>query len=140
METKYILIENKIQNNSFQKTEIFNPVHTIRTSSVLRAWFDACECALMIHSGSLHWCCSEGGSRSEGERHQKATTQNEQSSYPVTYSKSGELVGVYTGQMSNVLSVQFMACNLLLVTGIPSVSIVWNNLRSIGISSSLKIL
>jgi transcription initiation factor TFIID subunit 5 len=31
---------------------------------------------------------------------------------------SGELVGVYTGQMSNVLSVQFMACNLLLVTGI----------------------
>ncbi|KAL0607057.1 LOW QUALITY PROTEIN: TAF5-like RNA polymerase II p300/CBP-associated factor-associated factor 65 kDa subunit 5L [Plecturocebus cupreus] len=28
------------------------------------------------------------------------------------------LVGVYTGQMSNVLSVQFMACNLLLVTGI----------------------
>ncbi|XP_058145725.1 TAF5-like RNA polymerase II p300/CBP-associated factor-associated factor 65 kDa subunit 5L [Dasypus novemcinctus] len=31
---------------------------------------------------------------------------------------SSELVGVYTGQMSNVLSVQFMACNLLLVTGI----------------------
>ncbi|CAO2636921.1 TAF5-like RNA polymerase II p300/CBP-associated factor-associated factor 65 kDa subunit 5L [Lemmus lemmus] len=31
---------------------------------------------------------------------------------------SGELVGVYTGQMSNVLSVQFMAYNLLLVTGI----------------------
>ncbi|KAJ8784780.1 hypothetical protein J1605_007807 [Eschrichtius robustus] len=31
---------------------------------------------------------------------------------------SSELVGVYTGQMSNVLSMQFMACNLLLVTGI----------------------
>lgn len=31
---------------------------------------------------------------------------------------SSELVGVYTGQMNNVLSVQFMACNLLLVTGI----------------------
>ncbi|KAB0352558.1 hypothetical protein FD754_017415 [Muntiacus muntjak] len=31
---------------------------------------------------------------------------------------SSELVGVYTGQMSNVLSVQFMACNPLLVTGI----------------------
>lgn len=31
---------------------------------------------------------------------------------------SSELVGVYTGQMSSVLSVQFMACNLLLVTGI----------------------
>lgn len=27
-ETKYILIENKIQNNSFQKTEIFNPFST----------------------------------------------------------------------------------------------------------------
>uniref|UniRef100_A0A8I6AK85 TFIID subunit TAF5 NTD2 domain-containing protein n=1 Tax=Rattus norvegicus TaxID=10116 RepID=A0A8I6AK85_RAT len=35
-----------------------------------------------------------------------------------TDGSSGELVGVYTGQMSNVLSVQFMACNLLLVTGI----------------------
>ncbi|KAB0370833.1 hypothetical protein FD755_017242 [Muntiacus reevesi] len=31
---------------------------------------------------------------------------------------SSELVGIYTGQMSNVLSVQFMACNPLLVTGI----------------------
>ncbi|XP_066467518.1 TAF5-like RNA polymerase II p300/CBP-associated factor-associated factor 65 kDa subunit 5L [Tiliqua scincoides] len=31
---------------------------------------------------------------------------------------SSELVGVYTGQINNVLSVQFMACNLLLVTGI----------------------
>ncbi|XP_043913689.1 TAF5-like RNA polymerase II p300/CBP-associated factor-associated factor 65 kDa subunit 5L [Protopterus annectens] len=31
---------------------------------------------------------------------------------------SSELVGVYTGQTSNILSVQFMACNLLLVTGI----------------------
>ncbi|KAM8953354.1 TAF5-like RNA polymerase II p300/CBP-associated factor-associated factor 65 kDa subunit 5L isoform 1-T1 [Pelodytes ibericus] len=31
---------------------------------------------------------------------------------------SSELVGVYTGQTSNVLSVQFMACNLLMVTGI----------------------
>ena len=27
-ETKYILIENKIQNNPFQKTEIFNPFPT----------------------------------------------------------------------------------------------------------------
>lgn len=35
-----------------------------------------------------------------------------------TDGSSSELVGVYTGQMSNVLSVQFMACNLLLVTGI----------------------
>ncbi|XP_053572253.1 TAF5-like RNA polymerase II p300/CBP-associated factor-associated factor 65 kDa subunit 5L [Bombina bombina] len=31
---------------------------------------------------------------------------------------SSELVGVYTGQTSNVLSAQCMACNLLLVTGI----------------------
>ena len=31
---------------------------------------------------------------------------------------SRKLLGVYTHQMSNVLSVQFMACNLLLVTGI----------------------
>ncbi|KAM5144848.1 TAF5-like RNA polymerase II p300/CBP-associated factor-associated factor 65 kDa subunit 5L isoform 1-T1 [Callospermophilus lateralis] len=31
---------------------------------------------------------------------------------------SSELVGVYTGPMSSVLGVQFMACNLLLVTGI----------------------
>ncbi|EHB12759.1 TAF5-like RNA polymerase II p300/CBP-associated factor-associated factor 65 kDa subunit 5L [Heterocephalus glaber] len=31
---------------------------------------------------------------------------------------SSELVGVYTGQMSSVLSMQFMACNLLVVTGI----------------------
>uniref|UniRef100_F6S1G9 TATA-box binding protein associated factor 5 like n=1 Tax=Xenopus tropicalis TaxID=8364 RepID=F6S1G9_XENTR len=31
---------------------------------------------------------------------------------------SSELVGVYTGQTSNILSVQFMACNLLMVTGI----------------------
>ncbi|XP_075452987.1 TAF5-like RNA polymerase II p300/CBP-associated factor-associated factor 65 kDa subunit 5L [Ascaphus truei] len=31
---------------------------------------------------------------------------------------SSELVGVYTGQTNNVLSVQFMACNLLMVTGI----------------------
>ncbi|XP_063297317.1 TAF5-like RNA polymerase II p300/CBP-associated factor-associated factor 65 kDa subunit 5L isoform X1 [Pelobates fuscus] len=31
---------------------------------------------------------------------------------------SSELVGVYTGQTSNVLSVQFMAYNLLMVTGI----------------------
>uniref|UniRef100_A0A8C4RRH9 TAF5-like RNA polymerase II, p300/CBP-associated factor (PCAF)-associated factor n=1 Tax=Erpetoichthys calabaricus TaxID=27687 RepID=A0A8C4RRH9_ERPCA len=30
---------------------------------------------------------------------------------------SGELVGIYTGQTSSILSVQFMACNLLLVTG-----------------------
>ncbi|XP_039660790.1 TAF5-like RNA polymerase II p300/CBP-associated factor-associated factor 65 kDa subunit 5L [Perca fluviatilis] len=30
---------------------------------------------------------------------------------------SGELVGLYTGNTSNVLNVQFMACNLLLVTG-----------------------
>ncbi|KAM9856430.1 TAF5-like RNA polymerase II p300/CBP-associated factor-associated factor 65 kDa subunit 5L isoform 1-T2 [Aulostomus maculatus] len=30
---------------------------------------------------------------------------------------SGELVGMYTGNTSNVLNVQFMACNLLLVTG-----------------------
>ncbi|KPP79049.1 TAF5-like RNA polymerase II p300/CBP-associated factor-associated factor 65 kDa subunit 5L-like, partial [Scleropages formosus] len=30
---------------------------------------------------------------------------------------SNELVGIYTGNTSNVLSVQFMACNLLLVTG-----------------------
>ncbi|XP_072265333.1 TAF5-like RNA polymerase II p300/CBP-associated factor-associated factor 65 kDa subunit 5L [Pyxicephalus adspersus] len=30
---------------------------------------------------------------------------------------SSELVGVYTGQTNNVLSVQFMACNLLMVTG-----------------------
>lgn len=30
---------------------------------------------------------------------------------------SSELVGVYTGNTSNVLNVQFMACNLLLVTG-----------------------
>lgn len=28
LETKHILIENKIQNNSFQKTEIFNPFPT----------------------------------------------------------------------------------------------------------------
>uniref|UniRef100_H0Y183 TFIID subunit TAF5 NTD2 domain-containing protein n=1 Tax=Otolemur garnettii TaxID=30611 RepID=H0Y183_OTOGA len=31
---------------------------------------------------------------------------------------SSELVGAYTRQMSSVLSVQFMACNLLLVTGV----------------------
>ncbi|KAM5206396.1 TAF5-like RNA polymerase II p300/CBP-associated factor-associated factor 65 kDa subunit 5L isoform 2-T3 [Hipposideros larvatus] len=31
---------------------------------------------------------------------------------------SGELVGVYSGPVSSVLSVRFMACNLLLVTGI----------------------
>ncbi|XP_029450031.1 TAF5-like RNA polymerase II p300/CBP-associated factor-associated factor 65 kDa subunit 5L isoform X2 [Rhinatrema bivittatum] len=31
---------------------------------------------------------------------------------------SSELIGVYTGQLSSVHSVQFMACNLLLVTGI----------------------
>uniref|UniRef100_A0A8C2L7V9 TFIID subunit TAF5 NTD2 domain-containing protein n=1 Tax=Cricetulus griseus TaxID=10029 RepID=A0A8C2L7V9_CRIGR len=31
---------------------------------------------------------------------------------------SGELMCMYIGQMSNVLNVQFMACNLLLVTGI----------------------
>ncbi|XP_028903197.1 TAF5-like RNA polymerase II p300/CBP-associated factor-associated factor 65 kDa subunit 5L [Ornithorhynchus anatinus] len=31
---------------------------------------------------------------------------------------SGELVGVYAGQASSVLSVQFGACNLLLVTGV----------------------
>ncbi|KAM9314933.1 TAF5-like RNA polymerase II p300/CBP-associated factor-associated factor 65 kDa subunit 5L [Pholidichthys leucotaenia] len=30
---------------------------------------------------------------------------------------SSELVGLYTGNASNVLNVQFMACNLLLVTG-----------------------
>ncbi|XP_049426977.1 TAF5-like RNA polymerase II p300/CBP-associated factor-associated factor 65 kDa subunit 5L [Epinephelus fuscoguttatus] len=30
---------------------------------------------------------------------------------------SSELVGMYTGNTSNVLNVQFMACNLLLVTG-----------------------
>lgn len=30
---------------------------------------------------------------------------------------SGELVGLYTGNTSNVLNVQFMACNLLLVAG-----------------------
>ncbi|XP_072513843.1 TAF5-like RNA polymerase II p300/CBP-associated factor-associated factor 65 kDa subunit 5L [Salminus brasiliensis] len=30
---------------------------------------------------------------------------------------SGELVGLYTGETSGVLNVQFMACNLLLVTG-----------------------
>lgn len=30
---------------------------------------------------------------------------------------SAELVGLYTGNTSNVLNVQFMACNLLLVTG-----------------------
>ncbi|XP_044146029.1 TAF5-like RNA polymerase II p300/CBP-associated factor-associated factor 65 kDa subunit 5L isoform X2 [Bufo gargarizans] len=30
---------------------------------------------------------------------------------------SSELVGVYTGQTNNVLSVQFMACNLLMVIG-----------------------
>lgn len=30
---------------------------------------------------------------------------------------SSELVGLYTGNTSNVLNVQFMACNLLLVTG-----------------------
>ncbi|KAM9770816.1 LOW QUALITY PROTEIN: TAF5-like RNA polymerase II p300/CBP-associated factor-associated factor 65 kDa subunit 5L [Menidia menidia] len=30
---------------------------------------------------------------------------------------SGELVGLYTGSTSSVLNVQFMACNLLLVTG-----------------------
>ncbi|XP_048844119.1 TAF5-like RNA polymerase II p300/CBP-associated factor-associated factor 65 kDa subunit 5L isoform X2 [Brienomyrus brachyistius] len=30
---------------------------------------------------------------------------------------SSELVGLYTGNTSNMLSVQFMACNLLLVTG-----------------------
>ncbi|KAG9262608.1 TAF5-like RNA polymerase II p300/CBP-associated factor-associated factor 65 kDa subunit 5L [Astyanax mexicanus] len=30
---------------------------------------------------------------------------------------SGELVGLYTGETSSVLNVQFMACNLLLVTG-----------------------
>ncbi|XP_037327869.2 TAF5-like RNA polymerase II p300/CBP-associated factor-associated factor 65 kDa subunit 5L [Pungitius pungitius] len=30
---------------------------------------------------------------------------------------SGELVGLYTGNSSGVLNVQFMACNLLLVTG-----------------------
>ncbi|XP_069463530.1 TAF5-like RNA polymerase II p300/CBP-associated factor-associated factor 65 kDa subunit 5L isoform X2 [Ambystoma mexicanum] len=35
-----------------------------------------------------------------------------------TDGSSSELVGMYTGQMSNVLSVQFMASNLLLVTGI----------------------
>ncbi|KAG9484048.1 hypothetical protein GDO78_009771 [Eleutherodactylus coqui] len=32
-------------------------------------------------------------------------------------SSSSELVGVYTGQTNNVLSVQFMACNLLMVIG-----------------------
>lgn len=31
---------------------------------------------------------------------------------------SNELVGVYTGQTSNLLSVQFMTCNLVLVTGV----------------------
>ncbi|XP_078504961.1 TAF5-like RNA polymerase II p300/CBP-associated factor-associated factor 65 kDa subunit 5L [Lissotriton helveticus] len=35
-----------------------------------------------------------------------------------TDGSSGELVGMYTGQMSNLLSVQFMASNLLLVAGI----------------------
>ncbi|XP_046899684.1 TAF5-like RNA polymerase II p300/CBP-associated factor-associated factor 65 kDa subunit 5L isoform X1 [Hypomesus transpacificus] len=30
---------------------------------------------------------------------------------------SGEMVGLYTGHTSNVLNVQFMACNLLMVTG-----------------------
>ncbi|XP_068087932.1 TAF5-like RNA polymerase II p300/CBP-associated factor-associated factor 65 kDa subunit 5L [Hyperolius riggenbachi] len=30
---------------------------------------------------------------------------------------SSELVGIYVGQTSNVLSVQFLACNLLMVTG-----------------------
>lgn len=30
---------------------------------------------------------------------------------------SGELVGLFTGKTSNLLNVQFMACNLLLVTG-----------------------
>ncbi|KAM4036371.1 TAF5-like RNA polymerase II p300/CBP-associated factor-associated factor 65 kDa subunit 5L [Anomaloglossus baeobatrachus] len=30
---------------------------------------------------------------------------------------SSELVGVYTGQTNNVMSVQFMSCNLLMVTG-----------------------
>ncbi|KAJ8364874.1 hypothetical protein SKAU_G00137050 [Synaphobranchus kaupii] len=34
-----------------------------------------------------------------------------------TDGSSSELVGLYTGSTSNVLSVQFMACNLLLVTG-----------------------
>ncbi|XP_064411934.1 TAF5-like RNA polymerase II p300/CBP-associated factor-associated factor 65 kDa subunit 5L [Latimeria chalumnae] len=35
-----------------------------------------------------------------------------------TDGSSSELIGVYTGQTNNVLSVQFMACNFLLVTGI----------------------
>ncbi|KAL1005969.1 hypothetical protein UPYG_G00066280 [Umbra pygmaea] len=36
---------------------------------------------------------------------------------PPTDGSSSELVGLYTGNSSNVLNVQFMACNLLLVTG-----------------------
>lgn len=35
----------------------------------------------------------------------------------LTDGSSSELVGVYTGQTNNVLSVQFMACNLLMVIG-----------------------
>ncbi|XP_007574699.1 TAF5-like RNA polymerase II p300/CBP-associated factor-associated factor 65 kDa subunit 5L [Poecilia formosa] len=36
---------------------------------------------------------------------------------PAADGSSGELVGQYVGNTSNVLNVQFMACNLLLVTG-----------------------
>ncbi|XP_070318714.1 TAF5-like RNA polymerase II p300/CBP-associated factor-associated factor 65 kDa subunit 5L [Odocoileus virginianus] len=42
---------------------------------------------------------------------------NKQSSTPADGSSS-ELLGVYTSQMNTVLNVQFMTCNLLLVTGI----------------------
>lgn len=67
-ETKYILIENKIQNNSFQKTEIFNPFPHIRTCFVLRAWFDTCECALTIHSCAHCTDAVRRGSRSLREK------------------------------------------------------------------------
>jgi hypothetical protein len=45
-ETKYILIENKIQNNSFQKTEIFNPLADLLCP---QSMVNTCECAFMIH-------------------------------------------------------------------------------------------
>ncbi|TNN60478.1 TAF5-like RNA polymerase II p300/CBP-associated factor-associated factor subunit 5L [Liparis tanakae] len=43
--------------------------------------------------------------------------RNSHGGTPAADGSSGELVGLYTGSTSSVLNVQFMACNLLLVTG-----------------------
>lgn len=89
-ETKYILIENKIQNNSFQKTEIFNPLADIRTCFVLRAW----SIFLSVHSWFIPFTINTAVRWKqviEGEKwptsHKKLSLNPAFLVYLVTYSK-----------------------------------------------------